>query len=258
MSIKIVDVSIFQEGLKLEELPKDIKGVIIRCGGILVADGKTQYKDRCFESFYKQAKKQGLLIGAYYLSCANSKTDGIKEAKHCLKLIKGKEFNLPVYYDVEVKQYSHDKTGTTDAIIEFTRILNENGFRSGLYTNPDWHKNRIESERIKDIPLWLALWTNATGKPSIDCDVWQYGHIYVNDRMVDSDYILNERIIENMEKVYTNLDEIDNVEMKEAVGYFIKKDIIKTDSKGRFNINQTKLECVTILYRVLKKLYIDM
>ena len=248
--IKFIDLSTYQSWLSLRDLPKDVTGVIIKAGGVLIKDGRTQYTDSQFVRFCDEAQQLGLPVGVYYFSCANSAADGRREAEHCYNIIKGRNFSLPVYYDCESK-YSTSRSGLTAAINAFYDYMTGKGFRAGLYTNPNWYKRKINTSALrKDMSIWLAQWSDAISSPTISCDIWQYGHIYIKGRMVDADYILNERIIEMEEKVYHHLGEITDPEMRAAVAFFCNKGIISTDTDGSFNINQTKLECITLMYRI--------
>lgn len=71
--------------------------MIIRAG---YGKEKSQ-KDNMFETNYKKAKSAGLKVGAYWFSYAMSPSTATAEADACLSCIKGKKFELPVYYDME-------------------------------------------------------------------------------------------------------------------------------------------------------------
>ena len=74
-----------------------IYGVILRAG----YGREASQKDRKFDEFYTAAKAVGLHIGAYWYSYADSVADAAKEANACLSCIQGKQFDFPVYYDLE-------------------------------------------------------------------------------------------------------------------------------------------------------------
>ena len=57
--------------------------------------------DNQFENNYKGAKAAGIPVGAYHYGYAVSEAEARQEARFFLDTIKGKQFEYPVYYDVE-------------------------------------------------------------------------------------------------------------------------------------------------------------
>ena len=51
----------------------------------------------------QNAKAAGVKVGAYWHSYAKSPSDALKEAKATLRLLKGKKFEWPIYYDIVEK-----------------------------------------------------------------------------------------------------------------------------------------------------------
>ena len=70
--------------------------VILRCGY-----GVNGTKDPKFEEYYAKAKATGLKVGAYYYSYALNISGALQEARNCLSFISGKQFEMPVYIDME-------------------------------------------------------------------------------------------------------------------------------------------------------------
>ena len=58
-------------------------------------------KDAQFEANYKGAKSVGVPFGAYWYSYALSEDEARAEADACLAVLKGKQFEYPIYYDIE-------------------------------------------------------------------------------------------------------------------------------------------------------------
>lgn len=174
--MKGLDISSWQKGLGLKAVANaGYKFVILRGGYTTWGDGVTKKKDTTFEGFYNSAKQLGLAVGAYYYSCANSREKGIAEAQFLYEnCLKGKQFEMPIYIDVEDSHWqAKTKSGTTDAIIGFCETLENLGYFVGVYANLDWFRNRIEFERIKQYSRWLAFWTK--NKPSVGFSygMWQ-------------------------------------------------------------------------------------
>lgn len=171
-----IDVSKHNKGLKLADAKKaGYEFAVIRVGYTGYGADRTKQRDVCFDDFYAQAKKSGLLVGAYYYSCATNKAEGIAEAKFVLDKIKGKTFDLPIYIDVEESRWQmNKKTGVTDAILGFCETIESAGFKAGVYASLYWFNTQIETKRLENITKWVASWQSK--KPEFKFsyfDMWQ-------------------------------------------------------------------------------------
>ena len=90
-----LDLSKHNGTIDFDEIKKNNSFVILRAGY------GTSTKDPKFEEYYKQAKAAGLKVGAYWYSYALNVNDAKTEAKKCLEVIKGKQFEYPIYIDME-------------------------------------------------------------------------------------------------------------------------------------------------------------
>ena len=177
MSIKGIDISAWQAGLKMSAVKKaGYDFVILRGGFTGYGATRPMQKDDKFETFYAEAKKEKLPVGCYWYSCANTKATGRAEAEflynHCLK---GKQFDYPIYVDVENNQWqATNKGGVTDAIIAFCEYLEGKGFYTGIYASLSWFNGKIDTSRLKNYTKWVACWSER--KPSFSFnafDMWQ-------------------------------------------------------------------------------------
>ncbi|MBP1570382.1 MAG: hypothetical protein J6C76_00610, partial [Oscillospiraceae bacterium] len=103
MAYRILDISKYQPTVDYTKTAQDCDGVILRAG-LTYWGAQNMGKDTCFEKHYAGFKAVGLPVGAYYYSAADSVATAEKEADYFLSLLKGKQFELPVYYDVENTQ----------------------------------------------------------------------------------------------------------------------------------------------------------
>lgn len=189
-----IDISVYQSGLDLKKVKSaGYDFVIIRCGYTGIGAKRGKNKDSCFDKFYKEAKDVGLKVGAYYFSCADSMSFGISEAEFVLNIIKGKEFDLPIYIDVENPTWQgHNKKGVTDAIIGFCEKIESAGYRSGVYASSFWFDKMIDTSRLNAISKWVASWRST--KPSFNWshfDMWQCSgdsgnRVTISGRVVDT------------------------------------------------------------------------
>lgn len=192
---KCIDVSTWQGSIDFKKVKSaGYDYVIIRAG---YGKEKSQ-KDNMFETNYKNAKSAGLKVGAYWFSYAMSPSTATAEADACLSCIKGKKFELPVYYDMEYQPaMSTSNSNYTKMAVNFCNKLKSNGFKSGVYSSASVYDYLLNRTTLKNngISIWNAEWYI---KPSITCDVWQYsdnGRINGISTNVDLDYIYNLNIV---------------------------------------------------------------
>lgn len=178
MEIKGIDISQWENGFKFSALRgSEYKFVILRGGYTGYGKGRTKNKDDLFESFYSDAKNNGIPVGAYYYSCADSEQFGESEAnffyENCLK---GKQFEYPVYIDIEEKRWQEGKKqGVTDAIIAFCETLENKGFYAGVYSSTWWFDNNIDTARLNAYTKWQADWRKT--RPAFK---WPGTHMWQN------------------------------------------------------------------------------
>ena len=177
MSSKGIDISKYQAGIKMSAVKKNFDLVILRGGYTGYGADRKKVKDPSFETFYKQAKAEGLNVGVYWYSCANNKATGKAEAKFLYEnCLKGKKFEMPIYIDVENSQWqTKSKKGVTDAIIAFCEYLEDKGYYVGIYASLSWFGTYIDTSRVKAYTKWIAKWSDK--KPTVNFDgfeMWQY------------------------------------------------------------------------------------
>lgn len=192
---KCIDVSTWQGSIDFNKVKSaGYDYVIIRAG---YGKEKSQ-KDNMFETNYKKAKSAGLKVGVYWFSYAMSPSTATAEADACLSCIKGKKFELPVYYDMEYQPaMSTSNSNYTKMAVNFCNKLKSNGFKSGVYSSASVYDYLLNRTTLKNngISIWNAEWYI---KPSITCDVWQYsdnGRINGISTNVDLNYIYNLNIV---------------------------------------------------------------
>lgn len=173
--MKGIDISEFQENINYSKLKEQgIEFAIIRLGY-----GKNiSQKDEMFEKHFEGLKNVGIKVGAYLYSYAYVKEGAKLEAENTLEIIKGKQFDLPIFYDMEEsKQANLGKKVLTDMANEWCKIIKNAGYKAGVYANLNWFKNYLNPYEIKaeENYIWLALWNNDENpNVSFPVDFWQY------------------------------------------------------------------------------------
>ena len=175
MAWKILDVSKYQPTIDYKATAKDINGVILRIG-ITYYGKQNMGKDPYFEQHYAGFKAAGVPVGVYYYSAADSVAVAQKEADYCISLLKGKQFELPIYYDVENsnRQGSLSKELLTQIVDAFCSRVQNAGYFVGYYSYTAWLQSKFDTAYLsKKYTLWKADY-RANYDKKIACDMHQY------------------------------------------------------------------------------------
>ena len=215
--IKGIDISEWQTDIDYMKLKQQgIEFAIIRCGY-----GKNaSQKDKMFEKHYAGLKYAGIKIGCYLYSYCNKVENAVLEARNCLEFIKGKQFELPVFYDLEDKITKPcGRIEITQMAINFCEEIEKAGYKSGIYANLDWFTNLIDINKVSNYKIWLAQWTTNPTK-NFHYDYWQYtdkGQINGINGNVDMNYCYDNisNIVENVDNfVEKSIEELANEVIK--------------------------------------------
>ena len=169
--MKGIDVSVHNGKIDWQKVKNaGIDFAILRAGyGRLASQ-----KDEKFEQNYSSAKAAGIPIGAYWYSYAMSEDEARLEADVFLSIIKGKQFEFPVYYDVEEqKQFALGKEKVSAIMRAFLERVEASGYFVGLYGSAS-SLNTHTSDDIKSrYTIWLAHWVNQTSYGGA-YGIWQH------------------------------------------------------------------------------------
>lgn len=145
---------------------------IIKAGG----SDKGFYKDHQFDNYYRLAKNAGLKVGAYYFVGPSflSARDGIEDAKRFMSIIRGKEFDYPVFLDLETTPPAA-KENATIASVAFLEELESNGYFAGIYASDiSGYKERLILKSLKPFAKWVAKYSSKKPEYVKDYGIWQY------------------------------------------------------------------------------------
>ncbi len=88
--------------------------------------------DAGFERNYADCKAVGMPVGAYWYSYATDTKMAVEEARSCIAALGGKQFEYPIYYDVEEMRIF--QTGKTNEIVKaFCDEMEKAGYWVGIY-----------------------------------------------------------------------------------------------------------------------------
>lgn len=179
------DISTWQGGINYQAIRERTNYCIIRGGFSTTIDNQ-------FENHYRNL--QGLNLGCYWYTYAKNESQAITEANKCLEVIKGKQFTLPIFLDIEdpsIKGLGKDKLNSI--IRTFGNIIEGAGYYFGVYTNLNWYRNIISgSELNRKYDWWIAAWGN-NAPTGVNYGVWQYTSSYNTFGVrLDANYIYKD------------------------------------------------------------------
>ena len=214
MAIKGIDVSEFQGNIDWNKVKADgIEFAILKLGNIY--DYDANYKDSKFDTNYKNARANGIKIGAYIYNYCNTIDTLKKGLEWAIKKLEGKELDLPFYLDMEDKDIQGETKETlTNQCNEFAKYVESKGYQAGVYANVNWLKNELNPNDFdKKISVWVAQYYKEcqyTGK----YDIWQYasdGSVSGISGNCDMNYLYNEDIIKESETDTSDKKTIDEL-----------------------------------------------
>ncbi len=168
MAYKVIDVSVWQGTIDWAKVKKDgVVGAIIR-----YADGT--YLDTKFDYNMKNAKANGLHIGAYIYSRATTASAAQDEAKRLYNACKGYNPDLPLYIDLE---YGAQAKYADTVAKAFLQKMDALGGLGGVYANLNWFNNYLTGTlaTYPSKPMWIAQYNSKiTHKNPALFGMWQY------------------------------------------------------------------------------------
>lgn len=134
-----------------------------------------EQKDKQFERNYTECKKYGIPCGTYWYSYAKSVDEIKTEAKVFLEVIKGKQFEYPVYLDFEEKsQFNLGKAKCSEMAKAFLTILENAGYYAGLYSSKSHLENYFTEDILTRYTVWVAHYGVSKTSYKYPYDIWQY------------------------------------------------------------------------------------
>ena len=176
--LKVIDVSAYQPNIDYAKVKAaGIDGVILRCGYTGWGSSHSLNTDKCFERHYAGFKAAGIPVGAYYYSTADTVEFAKKEAEYMLSLLRGKQFELPVYYDIEnnERQAVLSMALLTEIADAFCSAMEDAGYFVGVYANTSWFMSKLDhAELAEKYTIWLADYRGDNANKTLKRDIWQH------------------------------------------------------------------------------------
>lgn len=166
---KGIDISWCQTQVDWSKVNVDF--VIVQIGGGYVANKK----DAMFESHYAGAKSRGIPVGGYWFTHAVNEAQARQEADTCIELMRGKQFEYPIYLDLEKDaQYKLGKESVSKIIRAWLERVEAAGYWVGLYSNLSFLYGVTDDDIEDRYAIWLAEWYVSKPTYNRSYGLWQY------------------------------------------------------------------------------------
>lgn len=198
MKKKGIDISYWQGSVDFAK---------VKAAGIefaILREGYRNTMDSRFPEYVKGCKANDIpILGVYHFCYALNESQAVQEAKDCIVNMEanGLGKDVIVFFDFEYDTVENaKKNGVTlgkKECIAFTKAFCEQvksqGYRPGVYSNIDYHKNMYDEETLSAYIYWLA---DYNGDPNYDCVFQQYtssGKVNGINGNVDMNYYYGEK-----------------------------------------------------------------
>ncbi|MBR3844775.1 MAG: hypothetical protein IKM39_04640 [Clostridia bacterium] len=166
---KGIDVSAWQGNINWNAVKADSHGnyAILRayCAG----------KDTYFDTNYANAKAAGVPVGAYCFIYGTTTAAVQAEVNALLQVIEGKQFEYPIYIDIEDDNYHPLGMDYNANLVKMAcEMLQDAGYFAGVYTYLYFTQSFVNMNLLTNYTTWIAEYNsscNYTGAYAM----WQYG-----------------------------------------------------------------------------------
>lgn len=223
--IKGIDVSVWNGSIDWKKASKEINFAILRAGF-----GRTSaQKDKKFEENYKGCKNNNVPVGVYWYNYAKTVADAKTEAKACLEVLKNKDLDYPVWYDIEESAtLKTGKTNVSNIAKAFLEVIEKAGYKVGIYSMKSGLDSYFTDAVKKKYDIWVAhVGKNGAALSSTSYrghTIWQYSwkgkvsgisgdvdldYCYKNYVTTDKEDTKSETTTNKTESTKTDSDKID-------------------------------------------------
>lgn len=174
-----IDISHWQGNVDFEKIKtnkfrgKNLSFVMLKAGG----SDNGLYTDSRFKSYYDQAKKAGLHIGAYYFVGNKfwGQAAGVADAKRFIKILGERSFDMPVAVDVE-NQNPKKKAEITAATKAFCDTMEKAGYYCSIYASDvSGFKETMDVGKLTAYDKWVAKYSTREPQYVKHYGMWQFG-----------------------------------------------------------------------------------
>ena len=199
-----VDVSTWQPNIDWAEAKESglVDFAVLRCG---YGDNLVSQDDDTWFYNATECERLGIPYGVYIYSYAQNAAMAHNEAAHVLRLLQGRNMQLPVFLDMEdYSQLAIGKDMLAVVAKTFCDDIQAAGYDVGIYANTNWFENYLTDPVFKT-DSWLIWCAQYYGYCQYEGahDIWQYssgGSIPGMPGRIDVNYWVYDNITANGQK----------------------------------------------------------
>ena len=169
-----------KNGIDVSQWQGDIDWKKIKASGVDFAIIRAGYgrelsqKDPKFEQNYSGCKAAGMPCGVYWYSYARTPEEAEKEAAVCLEIIRARQLEYPVFFDVEESAVLRLGRAQVSKIVRaFLSKVEAAGWFVGLYMSAYHLRDYIEDDIKKRYTIWVAHYGVSKPDYSSEYGMWQ-------------------------------------------------------------------------------------
>ena len=158
-----------------------VKFAMIRAGGRGWGDEGTLYTDKKFQDNIEGALSNGIFVGIYFYSTANTEEEALQEAQATKNIIEPykNKIQFPIAYDFEEFENGHRNDGLTKEQLEkntkvFLEYMTSKGYKACIYSSASFLKNKWDMSKFTKYGTWVANWYVSKPNYSAKYEMWQY------------------------------------------------------------------------------------
>ena len=149
-----IDVSHHQGTIDWEAVGRCRESEFPICFAFVKATEGGDYSDHCFRNNFEQARKHGLIRGAYHYYLPQ--TDSLKQADFFIRNVQLESGDLPPVLDVEVAGKRKDGEWRQGVKLWLERVEQHYGVKPILYTSYKFKKRYLSDSIFNIYPYWIA------------------------------------------------------------------------------------------------------
>lgn len=155
---KGIDVSYAQGDIDWKKVADSgVEFAIIRAGRGRAGSSNTMKEDDYFRQNIKGAQENGIDVGVYFYSYAESVSEAKEEARFLLDIIDGYKIQYPVILDMEEEfQAGIGTKKLTNMIEAFFEVLMDAKYFPMFYSYKSWLEENLDMTILDKYAIWLA------------------------------------------------------------------------------------------------------
>lgn len=168
---KGIDVSYANGKIDWSKMKNNVDWAILRCG---YGGDYSNQDDAQWKNNVAGCEKYGVPYGVYLYSYATTVEKAKSEAAHVIRLLKGHNPDMPVFYDLEESRISSlGKAKMLEIAKAFCSEITKAGYLYGTYSSKSWFTNYLTDKWYDNYPKWVAQYYSSCTYTGT-YDIWQY------------------------------------------------------------------------------------